>query len=323
VTKVLDANGRRVGRRTFLRGAGLASCAAALGTRSFDVFGSETRPQVAITMDDFFFAETPLFSPAERSRKLLAAFAAHGIHASAYVMGQNAESEESRVLLAEWKKAGHAVGNHTYSHRSYEKTSFEDFSADIIRAEHVLEKIPGYEHRFRFPYFKEGDTAEKRDRMRAFLRQRGYSNDRATIDASDWYVDSRMADRLKAKPDADLTPYRDFYLGHIWDRAQYYDGLAREAIGHTVPHTLLVHFSLLNALFMNDLLSMFSAKGWQVIDAKKAYEDPIYATDPKILPAGESLIWAIAKENGKHSRPLRYPGEDGDYEKPAMDALGL
>ena len=42
-----------------------------------------------------------------------------------------------------------------------------------------------------------------------------------------------------------------------------------------------------------------------------------------ILPAGESLIWALAKESNKFDRSLRYPGEDGDYEKPKMDALGL
>ena len=41
------------------------------------------------------------------------------------------------------------------------------------------------------------------------------------------------------------------------------------------------------------------------------------------MPAGESLIWALAKETGRFESSLRYPGEDGGYEKPKMDALGL
>ena len=310
-------------KRTFLRGAALAPCGAAIWGRSSDVFAGDSRPALAVTMDDFAFTETPLLSPAERSRKILAVLSAHKIHAAAFVVGKNAEPEANRALLAEWTRAGHILGNHTYSHHSYPDTPFDEFSADIVKAEKVLEGIPGYQRRFRFPYLKEGNTPEQRDRLRTWLHQRGYSNGCVTIDASDWYVDSRMRERLKTRPDADLTPYRDFYLAHMWDRARFYDGLAREALGRTVPHTMLTHFNLLNALFLGDLLSMFAAKGWRLIDAKTAYEYPFLASEPKTLPAGESLVWATAKEIGKHSAPLRYPGEDGDYEKPKMDALGL
>jgi len=34
-------------------------------------------------------------------------------------------------------------------------------------------------------------------------------------------------------------------------------------------------------------------------------------------------VWALAKESGKFEEILRYPGEDGDYEKAKMDQLGL
>jgi hypothetical protein len=41
------------------------------------------------------------------------------------------------------------------------------------------------------------------------------------------------------------------------------------------------------------------------------------------VPAGESLLWALAKETGKFDSLLRYPGEDDVYEKPKLDRLGL
>jgi hypothetical protein len=274
-------------------------------------------------MDDFSFGETPLLSPAERNGRTLAALGNHNVRGAAFVVGKSAESEANRTLLAAWTKAGHLLGNHTYSHKSYSRTEFTEFTADFLKAEKLLERIPSYQRWFRFPYLKEGETAEKRDRMRDFLREHRYRNGHVTIDASDWYVDSRMSERLKAKPDADLIPYRDFYLSHIWDRASYYDGLARQSVGRSVPHTLLVHFNLLNALFLDDLLAMFKAKGWRLIDAQAAFEDPFFMTAPQIVPAGESLVWATAKENGKHSAPLRFPAEDGEYEKSGMDAAGL
>lgn len=308
-------------RRAFLWRAG--ACAATMTALRVDGAGRTRRPEVAITMDDFNFVETPLLSPAERNRRILAALAAHRIRAAAFVLGKNAESDENRAMLAAWGKAGHTVGNHTYSHPQYSGTGFDDFAADFLKAEKLLESLPGYARLFRFPYLDEGRTPELRDRMRGFLHERSYRNGSVTIDASDWYVDSRMRARIKEAPTADLTPYRDFYLAHIWERARYYDGLAREVLGHTVRHTLLVHFNLLNGLFLGDLLAMFEAKGWRLVDAHKAFEDPVFAAEPKIAPAGQSLLWALAKESGKHAAPLRYPGEDGDYEKPKMDALGL
>jgi peptidoglycan-N-acetylglucosamine deacetylase len=42
-----------------------------------------------------------------------------------------------------------------------------------------------------------------------------------------------------------------------------------------------------------------------------------------ILPAGQSIISALAKESGKFDDIIRYPGESDEYEKEEMDKLGL
>jgi peptidoglycan-N-acetylglucosamine deacetylase len=144
-----------------------------------------------------------------------------------------------------------------------------------------------------------------------------------TIDASDWAVDDRLTARLTKDPMADLKPYRDFYLGHMWERALYYDDLSRKALGRSVKHTILMHYNLLNALFLGDLLEMFKGKDWKLIDAAEAFRDPVFSAEPKNVPAGESLIWALAKETGNFDTLLRYPGEDSEYEKAKMDQMGL
>ena len=60
-----------------------------------------------------------------------------------------------------------------------------------------------------------------------------------------------------------------------------------------------------------------------MIDADEAFKDPIFKQTPDIIPAGESLIWGLAKETHLYDDQLRYPGEDESYEKEAMDKLGL
>lgn len=59
------------------------------------------------------------------------------------------------------------------------------------------------------------------------------------------------------------------------------------------------------------------------MDADKAYTDSIYSEVVEAVPAGESLIWALAKKSGRFEKVLRYPAEDGEYEKPLMDKRGL
>ena len=86
---------------------------------------------------------------------------------------------------------------------------------------------------------------------------------------------------------------------------------------------MLIHFNLLNTLFLGDLLQMFKRRGWEVIDAEYAFSDPVFGREPQTAPAGESLVWALAKETGRFDAELRYPGEDEVYEKPLLDKLGL
>lgn len=280
-------------------------------------------PQVAITLDDFNWFDAPRLTAEERNRALLDALRARRVKAAIFVCGKYVDNETGQRLLGAWDKDGHMIANHSYSHLYYHEVSFEKFSQDLLRGESVVNRHPQFRKFFRFPYLKEGDTAAKRDAMRAFLREHGYRNGHVTIDASDWYVDQRLRARLTKNERAELTPYRDYYLNHLWDRATYYNDLALKVLGHGVKHTLLLHHNVLNGLFLGDVMSMFERQGWKIIDASEAFADPVFSSAPNILPAGESLIWALAKETGKFDAILRYPGEDGDYEKARMDRLGL
>ena len=310
-------------RRTFSKS--LALGVAALGLGGVPAIARKPAPQFSITMDDFHWQNAVKLTAAERNQAILDTLNANSIKAALFVIGRNIDSAEGKQLLAPWDKAGHLIGNHTYSHRNYNAsaTVIDEYQQDILRAESLLKDFPRFRKYFRFPLLKEGDTAAKRDAMRSFLAQHGYRVGHVTIDNSDWAIDHRLTARLKKDPNADVKPYRDFYLEHMWERAAYYDSLARRVLGRPVKHTVLVHFNLLNGLFLNDVMAMLKAKGWRPIDAEEAFTDPVFSAKPKILPAGESIVWALAKEKGTIAKSLRYPAEDGDYENARMDKLGL
>ena len=99
------------------------------------------------------------------------------------------------------------------------------------------------------------------------------------------------------------------------DRAKFYNGLAEKIFGRDIPCTILIHHSLLNALFLDDLINMFIQNGWQIVNASDAFKDYFTAFEPDVLPAGESIVWSIAKQTGKYHDILRYPGEHADMKK--------
>lgn len=278
---------------------------------------------VAITMDNPNTYKTPLLSAVNRDRAILSTLRNNHLKIVLFAQGAQVDDIQGSALLSRWNSAGHIIANHTYSHISINDSSEAQYEHDVLKNENLLSAYSNFKKLFRFPFLKEGDTQEKRDEFRKFLHEHGYENGSVTIDASDWYISARLEARLAQNPNADITPYKNYYLQHIWSRAQYYDGLAVELLGRSPNHTLLVHHNLLNALFLGDLIQMFKDKGWNVINADDAFKDAIFKVEPNSLPAGESLIWALAKQTGRYDDKLRYPGEDESYEKDAMDKLGL
>lgn len=281
------------------------------------VLCAEERSKVAITMDDLNWYAIPEAMRREAGERLLAALERHKVKAALFVIGENGDTPEGRPIVQEWSKRGHMIGNHTWSHRWYDKVPEDQFGQDMLRCDAFVRQFPTFRPYFRFPALKEGATRERRDWMRAFLKTHGYRNGAVTIDASDWYYNQRLLQHF------DVKRFREPYLAHLWDRAAYYDRLAREVLGRAIPHTILLHYNVLNSYYLGDVMDMFQERGWQLVDAERAFQDEVFARQPNTVPAGESLVWALAKETGRYDSKLRYPGEDDVYEKPILDNLGL
>ena len=312
---------RTVNRRDFIKLAGAVAHLASLPP----AWAKSTANTIALTFDDPTTEGGANLSWEQINERILNTLTNRKLKAMLFVCGKRVDTDAGRKLVSAWDRAGHGIGNHSYSHLSFnsENVGLDSFESDALKNEPLIRGYPHFAPLFRFPFFKEGDTAEKRDGMRSFLRQHGYRIGRATVDTSDWAINARLDTRVKSEASANPGPYRKFFLQHIWERTQFYDSLAMRVLGHPVRHTLLLHHNALNALFLDDVIAMFVKKGWKPVDAEWAYADGVYDRQPNVVPAGEGLIWALAKETGRFDKELRYPGEDDVYENPKMDALKL
>lgn len=283
--------------------------------------------QLALTFDDGpKTAATPRMSAVERNEALLNHLKGAGAPAALFVTLHNgADTPEGLALLKAWGAAGHRIGNHTVTHPDLNgaATTLESYEKELLACDRVIATVPGYRPWFRFTFLREGNTPEKRDGMRAFLRAKGWRNASVTLDTSDWRLDERLMQVLAARPGADLGPIKAAYLAHLKQRAEAYRDLSRRLLGRDIPQVMLMHHNLLNALFLGDAIAQFKAEGWTFIDPEQAYKDPVYESQPERPVPGQSLLLSMARSKGWKLMPeFERLVDDGDFEIAALDKQG-
>jgi peptidoglycan/xylan/chitin deacetylase (PgdA/CDA1 family) len=258
--------------------------------------------KVALSLDDApFLRPAPLLAAPAQHEAMRKALKDRNVQAILFANGVNGgDTPEGKAILRAWGEAGHLLANHSYSHWDLNKeaVTLADYEADVLKGEALLRDMPGFTKRYRYPFLRAGNTEAKRDGFYAFLKARGLTIGHVSIDTADWLLDERLRKRLEKDPKADLAPYRELYLKHLWACARFYDAWSREVFGREIPHVILMHSRLLNGLFLGDVIDSFRAKGWTWIAPDTAFADPVYALMPKNLPGGEALADAVSAERG-------------------------
>ena len=241
--------------------------------------------KLAITMDDLPLNGTlpPGITRAETARNVLAILKqahvppVYGFLNSKRIEG-NADGAEDLKLWA----AQEPVGNHTYSHMNLEENSAEAFERDIEQNEPVLELLSAKDnwHWLRYPYLHEGDTAEKRRAVRAYLKARGYRIAQVTLDWEDYLWNTAYA-RCAAKNDTKSIEWlRSSYLNTASEFLDLGRAQAKLTYGHNINHVLLMHLGAFSSAILPDVMDLLKKKGFQLVTLEEAESDPAYDGDP-------------------------------------------
>lgn len=254
---------------------------------------------------------------AEWNARLLTSLREARVKAVLFPAAGRIDTAEGLALVRAWGEAGHVIGNHTYSHANLNaaEVTAEMFVADARRAESVLRGMPGWRRWLRFPYLKEGGDAAERDTVRAWMSTHGYRPTPPSVDTSDWHYNQRFLAMREGCALCEDPVLLRAYIDHLLDRARYYDTLALGLFGRSPRHVLLLHTNAINAEYLDEVIDAFRAAGWRFVPATRAYRDRLYTLAPRTVPAGESIVWAAARERGVPG--LRYPAEDAVYEQTA------
>ena len=106
----------------------------------------QSPPRVALSFDDFAWSDIPRLTPEEAMDAYLRPLAKRDLKVTLFVCGRHVKGERGLDLLKRWGDAGHLIGNHTFSHRSYHnpESTPAAFGEDIERGQAVIESFPDF-----------------------------------------------------------------------------------------------------------------------------------------------------------------------------------
>jgi peptidoglycan-N-acetylglucosamine deacetylase len=307
-------------RHTVITGclAGFAASLVWLSAFCAPVFCAEHKRQVAITLDDIpgsAVAHDACDAGAVRdfNRRMLTALRRERIVATGFVVGGTLCSPLRTSVLPEllhdWRAAGHALGNHTFSHPDYNAVSIEAYLEDIARGEtamgaHLPARDSG-KRLFRAPLLHTGDTPEKQMRLASHLKAHGYRVGIVTIDNQEWVFATHYARAKRSGDDARMRRIVEGYIAHLDAAFAFFETESKAVFGHEPPQVLLLHANEINADHFDKVMSMIRSRGYRTVDLERALADPAYAeADAYVGRRGLSWVHRYSLKQG------RTPGDE-------------
>ena len=244
--------------------------------------------QICISVDDLPivpYAVSSSYTQFEITQKLLTTFKKYDVPAIGYVnegkLYPNGKFDESKYkLLVYWVENGFELGNHTYSHGSYHKLSYTQFTNGVLKGEkHIrpLLKEHGLELKyFRHPFLHSGTTKGSYDSLNQFLTDHNYIPAPITIDNEDYLFAQAYAKAYVNGDSALMKKIGASYLEHSEQKLKYYEKMTAALFDRDIAQTMLIHANQLNADYMDKLLDIFKRHGYTFISQEQALKDEAY-----------------------------------------------
>jgi peptidoglycan-N-acetylglucosamine deacetylase len=273
--------------------------------------------EIALTFDDAPTHNGPLFSGDERTQKILDHLKEGDVDQAAFFVVTSNIKELGEDRLLKYTNAGHLLANHTHTHQWIHSLGVTRYSNDIRKADSILRPMKGFMPWFRYPFLDEGKSKPVRDSLRTTMKMLGLTNGYVTVDTYDWYLNGLLRTAKKENKKIDFDLLRSVYIEHISKSVQFYDSIARQILGRSPKHVLLLHENDMSAYFLGDLIRHLKTKGWKIISPAEAYKDPIASLLPDVLFNNQGRVGAIAREKGIEAKNLIQASEDEVF----LDAL--
>lgn len=256
--------------------------------------------QVVITLDDLpkAMGEESLGSATMVTDATLAALSKHEVPALGFVIGSKVfiknEVDARLDLLRRWVAAGHELGNHSFSHPSFQKMGLIPYEDDVLRGDLAPRLIMAETERpvryFRHPYNQTGPSSEVKAEFRAFMAARGTIIAPFTMEHADYLYNLLWVKAREIGDEKQAERIRAAYMAHLDTAFDFAEELALDTFGDPIPQVFLIHTNDINARSLDAILTRLEDRGYRFISMDQAMKHPAYAT-PDTYVGGNGISW--------------------------------
>ncbi|MBB3063701.1 hypothetical protein [Microbulbifer rhizosphaerae] len=151
----------------------------------------------------------------------------------------------------------------------------------------------------------------------------GYSNGYVTVDNYDWYINQLYLQYKSSGKKINSENMKELYIDLLWENIQFYDKLAKDILGRSPKHVLLLHENEIAALYLGNLIDRVRSKGWKIISPVEAYQDPLAGVNHDLPFSKQGRVASVAHYNGVDEKLLRHKNENVDYIKKIFEDYNI
>lgn len=268
--------------------------------------------EIALTFDDAPMPDSTLMSGAQRTQKLITGLKASGVKDVMFFCTTKHIDEAGDRRLREYAANGFHLAHHSHSHESANVLTHAEYLRDFAMADRILRKYENFLPLHRFPYLHYGKDAADIQVLQKAIRKAGYGMGYVTVDNADWYLNHLMVKATEEGNPLAVEVMRELYVDTLWNGIVFYDNLAKQTLGRSPKHVLLLHENDTSALFIADLVARIQSEGWTIVSPQEAYRDPLANKLPGGVFHKQGRIAALAHNAGTPAEKLKSPYEMPD-----------
>lgn len=277
-----------------LAAAGAAPAIGASAAAPFDV---------AVTVDDLTVhgALPRGMSWTGIGRSHIATLKAHGVpQAWGFVNGKRiVEQPDSAAVLDDWRRAGHPLGNHTYSHLGLGAAPSLQAWIDDARAGEpaIAARMAGADWRvLRFPFLDGGADPARHAGAAAWLKSEGYRIADVSLSFDDWAYGDAYARCMDKGDAAAVAAMKAGYLQRVDAIIARTRAQSQRVYGRMIPQVLLTHMGPWGAATLPAVMARLDAAGARYVTLEQVQADAAYrAPSPR---AGNGMLMDRRAQDG-------------------------
>jgi beta-lactamase regulating signal transducer with metallopeptidase domain len=221
------------------------------------------------------------------ARLIIEKLKAHKIPAIGFVQGGMISDGEKLFpvranIVRLWRDAGFEIGIGGFKHISFYNTPYEDYVVNVERNESVTKQILAEKNLrlryFSYPYLNTGKSQEDKAKFEAWLKDRGLTSVKYTIDNNEWMY-SYAYD--VARNDNDLNTMKEIrqaFLDYMTEMFSHHEAYSKEMFGRDIAQTMVLTPSRLVTDSADDLFGMIEKRSYKFVSMDEALADDAYKT---------------------------------------------